>query len=402
MKKKVLFVINTLSRAGAETALLELLRNLDPNRYEISLFVLTGQGELISDVPPGIRLLNRDYEQESVLSASGKKRLMRLVLRGLVRNGNGIRLAGYLIRGLADMIKKRKLAPDKLFWRVLSDSAMQIEESFDLAVAYIEGGSAYYVADHVNAKRKAAFIHIDYPMAGYTRQLDQDCYRKYDRIFAVSGEVRSRFLEVYPEHREKADVFHNLLNREEIQRKAGMDGGFTDDYAGNRILTVGRLTQQKAFEVSIEAMRLLKEKGANVRWYVLGEGDQREKLEAKIRRLGLEADFLLPGAVENPYPYFAQTDLYVHASRYEGKSIAIQEAQTLGCTILVSDCPGNREQVTDGVDGRMCSFSPEAICDAVIWLLEHPNERKQYAEAAKEKQAGTDRELEKLTGMLDV
>ena len=118
-----------------------------------------------------------------------------------------------------------------------------------------------------------------------------------------------------------------------------------------RLLTVGRLTSQKAYEIAIDAMKLLKEKGVQAHWYVLGEGELREVLQRQINRLGLEKDFLLLGAVENPYPYYAQCDLYVHATRFEGKSIAVQEAKILGCPILVSDCNGNREQVKDGVDG---------------------------------------------------
>ena len=64
-------------------------------------------------------------------------------------------------------------------------------------------------------------------------------------------------------------------------------------------------------------MKLLVEKGCKARWYVLGEGNQREKLQRQIRQLGLEANFLLLGAVNNPYPYYAQCDLYVHATRFE-------------------------------------------------------------------------------------
>ena len=123
MKKKILFVINTLGHAGAEVALMELLRNLSPEQYEVSLLVLLGQG---------------------------------------------------------DMVKE-------LLWRVAAVGAPRIREHFDLAVAYLEGGSAYYVADYIDADRKAAFIHIDYNLAGYNRELDQDCYLKYDRIFGVSG-----------------------------------------------------------------------------------------------------------------------------------------------------------------------------------------------------------------------
>ena len=63
--KKILFVINTLGRAGAETALLELLRRLDAEEYEISLYVLLGQGEMISQVPQRVASLSRGFKKIS-------------------------------------------------------------------------------------------------------------------------------------------------------------------------------------------------------------------------------------------------------------------------------------------------------------------------------------------------
>ena len=70
--KKILFVINTLGGAGAETALLELLRSLSPREYEISLFVLLNQGEMVDQLPSHVRLLNADFCRESVLGREGK------------------------------------------------------------------------------------------------------------------------------------------------------------------------------------------------------------------------------------------------------------------------------------------------------------------------------------------
>ena len=94
---------------------------------------------------------------------------------------------------------------------------------------------------------------------------------------------------------------------------------------------------------------------------------------------------MLLGSVENPYPYYAQCDLYVHATRFEGKSIAIQEAQILGCPILVSDCNGNREQVEDGVDGAMCALTPEAVSTKIEELLEDEKCRCLYGQKAAKK-----------------
>lgn len=394
--KKILIVINTLGHAGAETALLTLLSRLPAREWEVSLYVLAGQGELARQLPGEVKLLNRTYRDCPVYGRRGKLCLAGRVLRALFVRGTGIRLAPYLLRGLAGMMRKGRVQPDKLCWRVLSDGGQRISDRYDLAAAFLEGGSAYYVADHVRAAKKVAFLHVDYEQAGYTRELDRDCYLAYDKIFAVSGGVRDGFVKVYPECEGKTEIFHNILDVEAIRRKAEEGEGFADGFRGKRILTVGRLTSQKALEISVEAMALLKKRGEHVRWYVLGEGDQRRFLEDRIRRLGLQEDFCLPGAVENPYPYMKQADLYVQASRFEGKSIAIQEAQILGKAILVSDCCGSREQVEDGVDGRICSLTAEGICEGVQGLLQDEEACRRLGQAAAQRKVADGTELEKL------
>lgn len=398
--KKILFVINTLGCAGAETAMLELIRNLKGKDCEISLFVLMNQGEMIHQVPDYVKVLNENISDCSVLNKKGKKQLKRFILKTMFRRGSIFKNIPYLLKNFSSMVRKGKILPDKLLWRVMSDGAPEINESYDLAVAYLEGGSAYYVADHVKAARKVGFIHIDYEKAGYTRNLDKRCYENYHRIFTVSEEVKQHFTAVYPEYREKTEVFHNMINQNRIRERAKLPGGFEDEFNGTRILTVGRLTAQKAYGIAIAAMKLLKDKGENVRWYVLGEGEERRVLEKQIEEYGLQKDFLLLGAKSNPYPYLAQADLYVHATRYEGKSIAIQEAQTLGCTILVSDCSGNREQVNDGVDGAMCKLTPEGICEGICKLLEDKEACRRYREAAAKKNLSEEQQIERFLSLL--
>lgn len=403
--KKILIVINTLGHAGAEVALMELLRRLTALKdsesgeraFEVELFVLTGQGEMVHELPEGVRLLNKDYNDSPVLSAKGRSYLKRTVIKSCFRRHNAVKLIPYLSGNAFSMLKNGRILPDKLLWRVISDSADRFDEEYYLAVSYLEGGSAYYVADHVNAVKKAAFIHVDYERAGYTRKLDKDCYLKFDKVFTVSDEVKKIFLEVYPECADRTEVFHNILNRERILEKAKLSGGFVDKFDGYRILTVGRLERQKAFEVSVDAMKHLKNRGINVRWYVLGEGSERKRLEDKIEVCGLKNDFLLMGAVDNPYPYIAQADIYVHASRFEGKSIAIQEAQILGKPILVSDCSGNREQVRNGIDGIMCGLDAEAIADNIALILGDEALKKRLGEAAALVNADEASELKKIT-----
>ena len=399
--KKLLFVINTLGCGGAERALLDLMQVLDPEKHEISLLVLTGQGELIKELPNHVRLLNQNYQDMSVLTREGRRRLRGTVLRAGLKKGLVFRRAGYLAKNLFAMCRSGKILPDKLCWRLLADGAPRMRETYDLAVAYLEGGATYYVADHVAAKRKAAFVHIDYGKAGYTRALDLDCYSKFDRIFTVSDEVREHFLRTYPEYDAKICVFHNLVNRDRVLTMAWQEPGFTDGFQGRRILTVGRLTRQKRFDIAIQAMVLLKKQYADpVRWYVLGEGELREELEQQIKAAGLEDNFLLLGVRKNPYPFCRECDLYVHATGFEGKSIAIQEAQILGKPILATNCSGNREQIIDGVDGQLCELSPEAVSQQLLFLLRHPEVCKKYGEAASEKVLYHTKGLEQFLALL--
>ena len=369
--KIILFVINTLGRAGAETALLELLRRLDAEEYEISLYVLLGQGEMISQVPQRVHVKNKKICTASVLSGAGRRKLIQTSFLAFFRHGRTIKKMQYVIQNFFRIKKPGNIQPDKLLWRVFSD-----------------------------AIKKAAGGGIAYGNSGYTREMDRDCYEKMDQIFTVSQETRRHFLEFYPEYEKKVQVFHNILDTDRIAREAQLPGGFSDSYTGIRILTVGRLAYQKAYDIAIPAMKKIREDGYEARWYVLGEGSERNALEKQIAELGLQEDFQLPGAKENLFPYYAQCDLYVHATRFEGKSIAIQEAQPLGCAVIASDCAGNREQIVDGEDGLLCTLTPEGIAEKVEELLDDPKKRERLAAAAKQKMNGQTEEIWKLLILL--
>lgn len=406
-KKKILFVINTLSQAGAEMSFLELLRQIDAQRYDVSLFVLMAQGELIHCLPEHVRLLNRQYEASSVLSKAGRSYMLRMILGAAWKNGNLFRQLPYLLTTCFGMIRRKRIQPDKLLWQLLAKGVPGVDGHFDLAVAYLEGGSAYFVADRVDAAKKAAFVHIDYARAGYTRAIDRACYTRFDHIFTVSEEGKKSFLEAYPECRDKISLFHNPVDRRSILEKSRQEPKLEqwNRFEGIRLLTVGRLKPQKAYEVAVETMRLIKQQQEKlpkpVRWYVLGEGDERHRLEQQIRQSGLEGDFILLGAVDNPYPYYAGCDLYVHATRFEGRSVAIQEAQGLGLPVLASDCSGNREQITDGVDGVLCTLEPELLKDQIVALLTDQEKRQRLGAAAADKPTIYPKDIEELLALAE-
>ena len=356
--KDVLVVINTLGRAGAETMLMDSLMHT-PDDWNVSLFVLTGQGEMVHELPPDVRLLNRQYDDASVLDEAGRRKLAKRVLMYGLHRASVFRNLSYMTDNLIQGLKHggiKNIKYDKLLWRVMSDGAPVSRKKYDLAVAFIEGGSTYYVADHVKAAEKIALVHVDYEKAGYTQKLDKDCYDRFDRIYAVSGGVKDSFLRVHPECAGRTEVFINTPDRDRIIEKSlyPADFGRFDQNTGRQldpdakiIVSVMRLTAQKTVDLSARVCRRLLDDGLNVKWYVFGEGEERKKLEKLIERLDIGDCFFLCGTVDNPYPYMEACDLYVHLSGYEGRSVALQEALILGKKVVVSDTGGNGEILKD-------------------------------------------------------
>lgn len=401
--KKILFVMNTMGRAGAERALIALMNTLSKDEYDISLLSLINRGEMFDEVPAHVHILNKKPNSRSVLSAGGQIALIGATIKCFFYRLRGFALLGYLLRNL-NIQRKETFHPDKLLWRVIARGTPAPQEEYDLAVAYLEGASTYFVADAVHAKKKASFVHIDYGKAGYSRSLDLDAYEHIDRIFSVSEEAGESFLKIYPEYREKLCLFRNIIDTEFIRRQSlkeiPRESPFSVSTADVRLLTVGRLNYQKGYDIAIPALKMLRDRGLNIDWFILGEGSLERELRAQIRDTGLQDHFFLLGSVPNPYPYIKMADLYIHATRFEGKSIAIEEAQVLGKAIIASDCTGNREQINPGKNGLLISLSAEQIADSIEKLLRQPEKIKSFEQANARKDLTHREDLDAFLALL--
>jgi glycosyltransferase involved in cell wall biosynthesis len=134
------------------------------------------------------------------------------------------------------------------------------------------------------------------------------------------------------------------------------------------ILAVGRLTDQKAFDVLIQAFSHVRENHP-AHLLILGEGENRPALQSLIDRLGLKQDVNLMGFVQNPYPYMAHASSFVLPSRWEGLPTVLVEALYLGTPIVATDCPGgSREILQDGKFGRLVPVDEPLILAEAIEL----------------------------------
>lgn len=384
--KKVLFIINTMGRAGAEAALITLLEKLtEMGSFDISLFSLIPRGEMFARIPQSVCVINKHVSEGSVLSSSGRFAIAAVVIRAFFYKGTGFRLLPYFIKNVKAQRKSGRIQLDKLVWRLISDGTPAPAEEYDLGVAFIEGASTYYLADKVKSTRKASFVHIDYQRAGYLPIMDKGCYSQIDRIFAVSHEAKNKFCSVYPECAGKTFLFRNIIDAGAIRRKAEAGTGFSDSFNGIRLVTVGRLSYQKGYDIAVEALSQVVRDGFKVRWYIIGEGPERKTIERLIQQHGIADSFILLGEKENPYPCIKQCDIYVQATRFEGKSIAVEEAQILGKPILASDCTGNSEQIISGVDGVLFPLSSDKLAEMIKWMIQNPELCQQLSIEVKKK-----------------
>jgi len=401
MKKKILFVNNTLGRAGAENALIALLKSLDPERFEVDFLSVLNRGELFPMIPPYVNILNKSPEHESLMTGSGRKFVMKSVFGALLYKFYFITHLPYLVNNLIQQIKRKQFMFDKLFWHSLSMRIPVPDKEYDLAVAFIEGSATYFVADRVRARKKAAFIQVDYLGAGYVKAIDKRFYDKTDAIFVLTQQLKDNLLSVYPEYADKVGTFQHVMLPGELIEAAKKGKGFDDGYTGVRILTVARLHPNKALDVAIPAFARLAAVHENVRWYIVGEGPERSRIENLIADYGLEDRFILLGEKENPSPYWEQCDIYAQATNYEGWSIALASALIFNRPCVVSDIPGNKAQVIDGETGIVIKLDEENLAAALERLVTDEALRAGFSENLRNMKRDYAKDVELLYELMD-
>ena len=142
-------------------------------------------------------------------------------------------------------------------------------------------------------------------------------------------------------------------------------------------LAVGRLHPQKGFDRLIQAMTIVV-KNHKCQLMILGEGPERKALESQIHSLGLTDYVLLPGVVDNPFPYYAAAIAFVLPSRHEGWPMVLVEAMACGCPVISFVCPyGPDEIIEDGVSGLLVAEGDvEGLARAMERVLQDKSLRK--------------------------
>lgn len=363
MKKKARVFINMhyLELGGAETALIGLLGAIDYDRVSVDLFLNDHRGELLSYIPQKVHLL------PIIPSYSMLERpIVELFRKGYWRIA--------VARLLAKFDTWRDLHRNILhkddfccFFNMAKRTTPLLpfinpETNYDLAISFL--APHQIVADKVLAKRKVAWIHTDYTNVYVRPEKEVAVWRCFDAIASISDEVTTKFVQVFPSLRKEVFVFENILPIDMIHNRANAFVPEDMLYESDTIclLSIGRYSHPKRFdEIPIICKKTLPFlRGKNLKWYIIGYGGDEHLILQRIAETEMEEHVILLGKRTNPYPYIKFCHYYVQPSRYEGKSISVQEAQLLCKPVIITDYPTARSQVQDGIDGVIIPMQIDA------------------------------------------
>lgn len=356
--KKLLFVMHTMGFGGAERSLVNLLYELPRDRYEVDILLFQKKGELISQLPEWVRVLDTPPELKGLYAP-------------VRRSGKMLptKLLGTFCARLARNTQKSRAA---YRWaHFYSRKLPVLAGHYDVAACY--GGSElmYYVADFVQADRKLAWIHSDYRAGRYCAEYDRSFFGKMDAIISISDICVDVLKEEFPEYAHKMHMIENITSAALLQKRAAEF--VPAEYTGScNFVSVGRLVPLKGFDMAIEAAAILKKKGLDFKWFVVGQGDLHGKLLEQIRQMDVEEHFVLLGPRSNPYPYMKHCTALIQPSRYEGKSMVLDEAKILGAPIVATAYPTVFDQIRQDQEGVITPMNGEAIAGGILSLVQCP------------------------------
>lgn len=384
MKKKILFVIDSLNSGGAEKSLISLLSFLDFKLYEVDLLVFNREGLYLPLVPKEVKILE--------VSRFGSNDFHPILYK--------IRTIQNSIR-LRNPYYKRKYHPAQIMCKNILKNFNTISQKYDIGVAYSQGLPTYFVAEKVNANKKICWVNTDYKKARYNPKFDEFYYKRYNNIVVVSDKNKEIFEDTYPNLSEKVKVIYDLISPSLVKEMATEFNGYEDDYSGIRILTIGRHVEVKGYDLAIKAAKKLKDSGINFRWYSIGEGELTELLKKEVIENDLTNHFQFLGVFTNPYPFIKDCDIYCQPSRFEGFGMAIAEAKILKKPIVVTNFTTASNQITHNKNGLICAMDSDSLYDAIIKLINNKELIMKFNKDKDTKSQSITEEFEKVMKLFE-
>lgn len=342
--KKVLFLIHDLHQGGAEKVLVNLVNNMDRSKFDITVMALFGGGVNEQFLAPHIR-----YRAIYPKAMPGNSHLMKL------------------------------LSPKQLH-------RMYIKEHYDIEVSYLEGPCARIISGcNDPSTKKVCWIHCtmksEQDLAVGFRNFAEakECYSRFEQGVFVSQGVLKAFRNYCP--MEHMQVLYNTNESVRILQKAAESASLPGE--GFRWCGMGKLVENKCLDRMLRIQKRLRNEGYPAHFLALGDGPQRETLEALAEQLGVKDCVTFLGYQTNPYKYVAKCDLFVCASHSEGFSTAATEALIVGTPVCTVEVSGMKEMLGEHNEwGIVTENDEEALYQGIRRLLDDPKLLVHYKEKA--------------------
>ena len=348
-KRKVLILMESMDKGGAEKVLLTLLSNINPLEYDINLLLYFGGGFYQPQLPIYVKIETL-YTRGSLIS----------------------RLSLFL---------KRRLSIDWIY-----NYALRRYKNIDfhVIISFMEGFPLLlhsFLTD--NSKNNISWIHTDLLADHWTSsiipfQFERDTYNKMNKLLFVSKNAQDNFIDLFSLNLADSDVFLNPIPRDQIRFDGSKISNTLFIENSFKIVSVGRLSTQKSFDLLISTIDLLVRRGNRVSLKIIGEGNLRDKLSEQIVSLGLSDCISLEGFFSNPYPIVASADLFVSSSFVEGYPLAMCEALCLGIPFVATRTAGSEAILDSGKYGLIVDHRVDSLADAIESIILTPERYNYY------------------------
>lgn len=396
MKKKILFIMPSMFIDGAERSLLGLLGSIDYSNYEVSLFLYRHEGEFLELIPKEVQVLSVMPEygtfdvpiKELLLSKKWKYGVARLWAKFSMKihcikeqENTGVWMAmQYISKSLLPLLPK-------------------IPGKYDIGISFL--GVPDVLIERVDAKVKVAWNHTDYTVLNPNKKRDRELYSKIDYIASVSTPCTEKFVQIYPEFKDKAITIENLLDTNLLENQANeVREDLFPNKKGKVLLSVGRYSDAKNFDNVPDICKSILETGIKVTWYIIGYGGEEGLIQKRIKEANMEQNVILLGKKSNPYPYIKGCDLYIQPSRYEGKAVTVREAQILHKPVVITNFATSASQLQDGYDGIIVPMKNEECAMKIVELLKDEKRMNQLIDNTYKNDYSNRQELEKLYALI--
>lgn len=367
-RRKVLFLIESLSGGGAEKVLTTLVQHIDKERFDVTVCAISGGGK---------------YEDAI------KKQVDYCAILNDPKEGNAWKKWLYVLKHHLVY----KWLPLSLVYRLFVPQGNHVE------VAFVEGFTTKLLSYSMNNKaKKYAWVHCNMGKDHWTTSIfptiedEEAAYNRYDRIFCVSDTAVQGLMQTLSGVTVPVSTIYNPIDAQIILNMAAERKDVEKKMI--RLVTVGRLEHQKGYDRLVPIINRLVKDGVPLELWILGVGSQEASLKQYIHEHQLDEYVKLLGFHSNPYKYIVQGDLFVCSSRSEGYSTAVTEALILGLPVITTDCSGMAELLKDGECGIITENDDEAFYQGLKNLLADVSLLEHYRQKAIER--GKDFTIESL------